>query len=107
MQEVAQASVAIEKSNTPDSASARPTVEVKRHPITDTLLLHTPELASSAVLLFILLFFLRAYDGVFLGKVIRVLPTLSDKKRAVFIATEIQSQVSRYLFTKTIIIVCL
>ena len=103
MQEVAQASGEIEKLATPESASGRTTVEVKRHPIADTLLLHTPELASSAVLLFILLFFLLAYDGVFLSKVIRALPTLSDKKRAVFIATEIESHVSRYLFTQTII----
>ena len=103
MQQVAQASGEIEKLATPESVSARATVEVKRHPITDTLLLQTPELASSAVLLFILLFFLLAYDGVFLSKVIRVLPTLSDKKRAVFIATEIESHVSRYLFTQTVI----
>jgi predicted PurR-regulated permease PerM len=38
---------------------------------------------------------------------IKLLPTLSDKKRAVSIAQEIESQVSRYLFTVTIINCCL
>ena len=48
-----------------------------------------------------------AYDGVFIGKLIKLLPTLSDKKRAVSIAQEIELQVSRYLFTVTIINCCL
>src|SRR5205807_9847443 len=78
-------------------------VEVQRHPITETLYLHTPEFISSMILLVILLFFLLAYDGVFIGKLIKLLPTLSDKKRAVSIAQDIESQVSRYLFTVTII----
>jgi predicted PurR-regulated permease PerM len=67
----------------------------------------TPEFVTSAVLLLILLYFLLAYDGVFLTKLIKILPTLSDKKRAVSIATEIEGQVSRYLFTVTAINICL
>ena len=55
----------------------------------------------------ILLYFLLAYDGVFLGKLIKLMPTLSDKKRAVSIANEIEAQISRYLFTVTIINICL
>jgi predicted PurR-regulated permease PerM len=55
----------------------------------------------------ILLYFLLAYDGVFLGKLIKLLPTLSDKKRAVLIAHEIEAQISRYLFTVTLINLCL
>jgi predicted PurR-regulated permease PerM len=59
------------------------------------------------VLLLILLYFLLAYDGVFMAKLIKLLPTLSDKKRAVSIAHDIESHVSRYLFTVTIINACL
>jgi predicted PurR-regulated permease PerM len=55
----------------------------------------------------ILLYFLLAYDGVFLAKLIKLMPTLSDKKRAVSIAHEIEGQVSRYLFTITLINCCL
>jgi predicted PurR-regulated permease PerM len=106
MAEVAKASGEIEKLATPDSTS-KLAVEVKRHPITEMLYLRTPEFISSMILLVILLFFLLAYDGVFIGKLIRLLPSFSDKKRAVSIAQDIESQVSRYLFTVTIINCCL
>jgi len=106
MAEVAKASGEIEKIATPDSGS-KLAVEVKRHPITETLYVRTPEFITSSVLLLILLYFLLAYDGVFIGKLIKLLPTLSDKKRAVIIAQEIESQVSRYLFTVTLINCCL
>jgi predicted PurR-regulated permease PerM len=106
MAEVAKASGEIEKIATPDSSS-KLAVEVKRRPITEILYVRTPEFITSLVLLLILLFFLLAYDGVFIGKLIKLLPTLSDKKRAVSIAQEIESQVSRYLFTVTIINCCL
>lgn len=106
MAEMAKASGEIEKLATPDSSS-KLAIEVKRRPITETLYVRTPEFVTSMVLLLILLFFLLAYDGVFIGKLIKLLPTLSDKKRAVSIAQEIESQVSRYLFTVTIINCCL
>src|SRR5438874_8546177 len=106
MAEMGKASGEIEKIATPDSGS-KLAVEVKRHPITETLYVRTPEFITSSVLLLILLYFLLAYDGVFIAKLIKLLPTLSDKKRAVSIAQEIESQVSRYLFTVTIINCCL
>ena len=104
--QMAKAGGEIEKLATPDSGS-KPAVEVQRHPITETLYMRTPEFISSMILLVILLFFLLAYDGVFIGKLIKLLPSFSDKKRAVSIAQDIESQVSRYLFTVTIINCCL
>jgi predicted PurR-regulated permease PerM len=107
IQNVAKASSEIEKLATPDGAPAKPVIEVKRHPIIDSLYLRTPEFVLSAVMLLILLYFLLAYDGVFLAKVMKLLPTLADKKRAVSIANEIEAHVSRYLFTATVINICL
>jgi predicted PurR-regulated permease PerM len=104
--QMAKAGGEIEKLATPNSSSTA-AVEVQRHPITETLYVHTPEFISSMILLVILLFFLLAYDGVFIGKLIKLLPSFSDKKRAVSIAQDIESQVSRYLFTVTIINCCL
>jgi predicted PurR-regulated permease PerM len=106
MEKVAQASGEIEKLATPQGAPSakQPTaVEIRRHPIAETLVLRTPEVIASAVLVLILLYFLLSYDGVFLGKMIKLLPTLSDKKRAVSIASQIEEHVSRYLFTVTMI----
>ena len=108
MEKVAQAGGAIENLTATDNQQNKtPTVEVKQHPLTDRLMGQTPELMVSALTMLILLYFLLAYDGVFLGKLIKLMPTLSDKKRAVSIAQEIEAQVSRYLFTVTIINCCL
>jgi predicted PurR-regulated permease PerM len=104
--QVAQASGQIEKLATAESQTA-PKVEVQHHPITDMLFVRTPEFIASAVLLLVLLYFLLAYDGVFMNKLIKLLPTLSDKKRAVSIVVDIESHISRYLITVTIINICL
>jgi len=104
MEKVAQASGAIEnltKTENPQAKAQK--VEVKEHPMTDRLMVQTPELILSGLTTLILLYFLLAYDGVFLAKLIKLMPTLSDKKRAVTIAHEIEGQVSRYLFTITVI----
>ena len=103
MQNVAKASGEIEKITTPGEPQAKLAVEVKRHPLVDILFVRTPELIVSTVMLIILLYFLLAYDGVFLTKLIKLLPTLGDKKRAVSIANEIETNVSRYLLTITLI----
>ena len=106
--QVAQASGAIEKLTTTEAAPAKtPTVEVKQHPITDRLFANTSELLVSTLTTIILLYFLLAYHEVFLAKLIKLMPTLSDKKRAVTIAHEIEAQISRYLFTITLINLCL
>jgi predicted PurR-regulated permease PerM len=103
--QVTQATGEIEKLT---SANAEiKTIEVKRHPITEMLFLRTPELIASAVLLLILLYFLLVYDQTFIAKLVKLLPTLSDKKTAVGIAHDIESQVSRYLLTVTSINACL
>jgi predicted PurR-regulated permease PerM len=108
MEKVAQAGGAIENLTVTDNQQNKaPTVEVKQHPLTDRLMEQTPELMVSALMVLILLYFLLAYDGVFLAKLIKLMPTLSDKKRAVSIAHEIEGQISRYLFTITIINCCL
>jgi predicted PurR-regulated permease PerM len=83
------------------------TVEVKRRPITEIFFMRTPEFIASTVLSVILLYFLLVYDQAFIAKLVKLLPTLSDKKTAVAIAHDIESQVSRYLFTITMINICL
>jgi predicted PurR-regulated permease PerM len=103
--QVTQATNEIEKLATTNAEAKA--VEVKRHPITETFVTRTPEFIASAVFLVILLYFLLVYDQVFIAKLVKLLPTLSDKKTAVGIAQDIESQVSRYLFTITAINACL
>jgi len=103
--QVTQATGEIEKLATTNAETK--TVEVKRHPITEMFFMRTPEFIASSVLLSILLYFLLVYDQVFIAKLVKLLPTLSDKKTAVGIAHDIELQVSRYLFTVTAINTCL
>jgi predicted PurR-regulated permease PerM len=63
----------------------------------------TQELLGTALVVGVLLYFLLASGDLFLTKVIRVLPTLKDKKRAVQIARETEDQISHYLVTTTVI----
>ncbi|MGH7953521.1 MAG: AI-2E family transporter, partial [Limisphaerales bacterium] len=51
----------------------------------------------------VLLFLFLASGDTFMHKLVHLMPTLSDKKRAVEITHEIQHGVSRYLFTVTLI----
>ncbi|MDQ2659073.1 MAG: AI-2E family transporter [Verrucomicrobiota bacterium] len=104
MEKVAQAGGEIEKITSPETAGTRTqTVAVKKNGMAEMLYGRTPEFIFSTVLLLILLYFLLAYDEVFLAKVIKTLPRLKDKKRAVSIAHQIESHVSRYLLTITLI----
>ena len=102
MEKVAQASGEIEKLATSPEPNAQ-TVVVKRNALAESFLTQTPEFIASGVVMLILLYFLLAYDGVFLAKLIKVSPRLTDKKRSVAIVREIEEQISRYLLTITAI----
>jgi predicted PurR-regulated permease PerM len=108
IEKVAQASGEIDKLTEPAEPQAKPqTVVVKRSAIADAFFTQGPEFVASAVVMFILLYFLLAYDGVFLTKIIRLTRRLDDKKKAVSIMRDIEDHISRYLLTITTINICL
>jgi predicted PurR-regulated permease PerM len=51
----------------------------------------------------VLLYLMLASGDLFLQKLVRVMPTMGDKKRAVEISHEIQRQISSYLFSVSLI----
>ena len=55
----------------------------------------------------VLLYFLLASGDLFLRKLVRVLPRLSDKKRAIEIARQTEGHISTYLSTVTLINIAL
>jgi predicted PurR-regulated permease PerM len=65
------------------------------------------EFSLSAVSALILLYFLLASGDLFLRKVIAATPQLADKKRAVDISRQVESDISTYLFTVTAINIAL
>lgn len=63
----------------------------------------TQSLLTGAMETIILLYFLLAAGDLFLQKLIKVLPLLRDKKKAVAIARETEASISTYLFTLTFV----
>lgn len=74
-------------------------VEVKQPGFVDRATNSLPETLAQIGLTFVLLLFLLASGDLFYQKLVKALPTLSDKKRALRIARDIEREVSRYLFT--------
>lgn len=87
--------------------SKPPSVEVKQSSVPEKLFYTTWNFLFSAAVCIILLYFLLASGDLFLRKLIKVLPTRADKRRAVEIARDIETNISRYLATVTIINACL
>jgi predicted PurR-regulated permease PerM len=82
-------------------------VEVQTESLAERVFSQATDITAGGMVMFILLFFLLASGDLFLRKLIRVLPSLSDKKRAVEIARQIERDISAYLSTITVINVAL
>lgn len=78
-------------------------VEIERPGLTEILLSGTPQVLATAGVVTVLLFFLLSSGDVFLRKLVIVIPTMTDKKRAVEIVRSIQEDISFYLLTITLV----
>ncbi len=108
VQTVSKATEQVEKiAKVSGGQDTAPKVQVTTESLGARVLSKMTELVSSAVVMFILLYFLLASGDLFLRKLIKVTPNLADKKRAVEIARQIETEVSAYLATITLINVVL
>ena len=82
-------------------------VVVRQPSVLTSVALETPAMLSQAVFALILLLFVLASGDMFYEKLVYVLPTFRDKRRAISIARDIERKLSRYLFTITLINACL
>jgi predicted PurR-regulated permease PerM len=80
-----------------------PTVEVKESRGTGSILDWTGTLLVGIGETLVLVYLLLASGDLFLQKLVRVMPTLHDKKSAVEISHEIQQNISNYLFSVSLI----
>ncbi|KKN80521.1 hypothetical protein LCGC14_0328410 [marine sediment metagenome] len=78
-------------------------VVVKNPGLVDNAATAVPQMLASVGFTLVFLFFLLASGDLFYQKLIRSMPTLADKKRALHIAHDIERELSRYLFTITMI----
>lgn len=76
-----------------------PEVTVRDPVLPADILASSRAFALRTISTFVLLFFMLASGDMFLRKIITVTPRFSDKKRAVDIMRQIESEVSTYLFT--------
>lgn len=73
-------------------------VQVVRPALTEVVL-GTPQVVAPIISVFILLFLLTASGDAFLRKLVTIIPTFKDKKRAVEIIRAIEDDISYYLFS--------
>ncbi len=78
-------------------------VEIKRSSMSDLLLSYTTSFLGGTIETIVLLYFFLASGDLFLQKLVKVLPTLHDKKQAVEIAHEVQESISTFMLTVTVI----
>jgi predicted PurR-regulated permease PerM len=80
-----------------------PTVEVQYSRGTSSILDWTGTLLAGIGETLVLLYLLLASEDLFLHKLVHVMPTWREKKRAVEISHEIQQNISNYLFSVSLI----
>src|ERR1051325_8218223 len=80
-----------------------PTVEIKKPGLGEFVFTGTQNFVILLGVTIVLLYFLLASGDLFLLKLVKVLPTLEDKKRAVEICRQVERDVSTYLWTVTLV----
>lgn len=78
-------------------------VRVMQPALTDLALSGTPRVVASIISVIILVYFLLASGDAFLRKLVSVVPTLHDKKRAVEITRQVETDISFYLLNFTLL----
>jgi predicted PurR-regulated permease PerM len=107
VEKVSEATERVERMARVEPGAAPREVEVAGEGLGARLFQNVWDFSADTVVMSILLYFLLASGDLFLRKLVRVLPTRADRQRAVEIAREVQSEVSAYLSTMTLINLCL
>ena len=100
LEKVREATQQVEQITNPGSEN---TVKVQEKTLLSIAMAQTPAFLANLGVMFILLYFLLASGDVFLRKLVRMIPSFQDKRRAVEIAREIEDRIARYLRAVTVI----
>ena len=101
---VTQATEQVRSITSPGNQGQKPPqVEIKSPDFTDGLFTKTRDTLFGLAVLVVLLYFLLSSGDLFLRKLVRVLPTFKDQKRAVLIMRQIEDHISKYLITVAMI----
>jgi predicted PurR-regulated permease PerM len=100
---ISQAATAVNNLGAEEEQKKATVVEVKSSRVPTTLINWTGTVLAGIGETLVLLYLLLASGDLFLQKLVRVMPTLRDKKSAVAISHEIQQNISNYLFSVSLI----
>jgi predicted PurR-regulated permease PerM len=104
VERLSRAAARMEDMAHPPTSERTPKVEVQQQPVlVNTVLTYTRTFVAGTIETVVLLFFMLAAGDMFLQKLVKIMPTLHDKKKAVGIASEVQHSISTFLFTITAI----
>lgn len=103
MEKARQTTAQIEKMTTLTKTQDVTTVEIKKPGLDEFVFTGTQNFLIMCGVTIILLYFLLASGDLFLLKLVKVLPTLDNKKRAVEIYRQIERDISIYLWTITMV----
>lgn len=106
VEQIEAASQQVDKLAKGDGGNADPEVQevvVKEPGLASAAAENVPDIGAKFVFSVVLLLFLLASGDLFLTKLVRAMPSLTDKKRALRIAHDIERELSRYLFTIALI----
>jgi predicted PurR-regulated permease PerM len=96
---IGRATAQIESIVSPDDGTEKVVVDSSGGAVIGDIATDAGQRLAAMGLSLVLLFFILASGDLFQEKLIKVLPTLSDKKRALRIARNVEREVSHYLFT--------
>jgi predicted PurR-regulated permease PerM len=103
VEQVQQAGEALSKLTEPEGGTTPVARVVEGSPLGTLIFSQTTEFLIEGGATLVLLYFLLASGDLFLRKLVIVLPRFHDKKRAVEIARQIQSDMSHFVFTVAVI----
>ena len=78
-------------------------VALKEQSLLQILFSQTPGFLAKVVIVVVFSYFLLAHGELFVRKTVKLVPTFQDKRRVVEIAREIESSISRYLTSVTLL----
>lgn len=97
----------VEQMATGADATGRGQFTIRQGSLSDSILDFTWSFLAGTVEMVVLLYFLLAVGDLFRGKLVKVLPTEQVQNEALTIAEEVESTITTYLSTVTVINLCL
>lgn len=103
VEKVKQMAEQVDDATSVDSGEEEREVQLRQATVSEVILGQTQSLLTGGIVTFFLVYFLLASGDLFVRKLMRVLPRLEDRKKALSIVQSTERELSSYLMTMTAI----